>query len=304
MKVAISTSSFSSIDKMPSELLNSKGFEVVPNSFGRKMTESEIISHLQGVDGLLAGLEPLTANVFSSCPQLKAIARVGIGMDNVDLEAVSNVGIKVSNTPEGPTKAVAEMTIAAALNLSRAIIPANNALHKKRWSKSIGIGLKNTMVLIIGYGRIGRRVTELFHVFGAQIMVCDPLIVQGNLKKDVQLVELNEGLQSADIISLHAGGNDPILTVLEFQTMKEGTIILNSARGNLIDEKALIGALDSGKIASAWLDVFPEEPYIGKLTEYGQALLTPHMGTYTTQCRKDMEMTAVNNLLRDLGINL
>ena len=85
--------------------------------------------------------------------------------------------------------------------------------------------------------------------------------------------------------------------------MKKGVIILNSARGTLIDEEAFISSLDSGKVASAWLDVFPEEPYIGKLTEYDQVLLTPHISTYTVQCRRDMEMDAVNNLLRDLKIS-
>ena len=121
MKVAISTSSFSSLDPAPMDLLHSKGLKVVPNPYSRKLTEDEIISHLQGVDGLLAGLEPLKATVFKSCPQLKVIARVGIGMDNVDIDAANTAGIKVSNTPEGPTEAVAEMTLAAALALTRSI---------------------------------------------------------------------------------------------------------------------------------------------------------------------------------------
>lgn len=302
MKVAISTSSFASLDSAPLDLLMTNGVEVIQNPFGRKLTEKEIVSHLQGVDGLLAGLEPLNANVFRSCPQLKAIARVGIGMDNVDLEVAKAAGIKVSNTPEGPTDAVAEMTLTAALILSRSILPANNALHQKRWSKSIGSGLKNTKLLIIGYGRIGRRVAELFRVFSAQIMVCDPLIKLEDLRKDVQLVELHLGLKSADIITLHAGGDDAILTSKEFESMKNGVIILNSSRGNLIDENALINALNSGKVPFAWLDVFIEEPYTGKLTEFEQVLLTPHMSTYSVQCRKDMEMAAVNNLLQDLGI--
>ena len=292
------------MDSTPVELLQTNGLEIVPNPYGRKLTEQEIISHLQDVDGLLAGLEPLNAAVFKSCPQLKAIARVGIGMDNVDIDAANAAGINVSNTPEGPTDAVAEMTLSAALALSRSILPANNALHQKRWSKSIGIGLKNTRVLIIGYGRIGRRVAELFHVFGAQIMVYDPLIKHTDMKNNVQFVDLIQGLKSANIITIHAGGNETILTHAEFNKMKDGVMILNSARGNLIDEEELIDALNSGKVASAWLDVFLEEPYSGKLTEYDQVLLTPHMSTYSVQCRKDMELAAVNNLLHDLGVVL
>jgi len=290
------------MDQTPLELLKSKGVDVVPNPYGRKLSEDEIISHLQDIDGLIAGLEPLNGTVFQNCSQLRAIARVGIGMDNVDLDAAKASGIKVSNTPEGPTEAVAEITMAAALTLSRSILPANKALHQKQWSKSFGRGLKNSKVLIIGYGRIGRRVAELFRVFGAQIMVCDPLIKPKDLRNDLRLIELQQGIESADIITLHAAGNDPILKSAEFKAMKKGVIILNSSRGSTIDEKALIGALDIGKVASAWLDVFPEEPYTGELTEYDQVLLTPHMSTYSVQCRKDMEMAAVNNLLWDLGI--
>jgi len=303
MKIAISTSSFASIDSTPLDLLENKGLEVVSNPFGRKLTEDEIINHLQGRDGLLAGLEPLNSNVFQNCPELKAIARVGIGMDNVDLDAAKIAGIKVSNTPDSPTHAVAEMTLAAALNLSRNILSANAALHQKKWTKTIGMGLKNTNVLFIGYGRIGRRTAELFRALGSHIIVYDPALSQDDLHLGEELMELKDGLNSADIITLHAGGTLPILTASEFEMMKDNVIILNSARGSLIDEDALIKALASGKVASAWLDVFPEEPYIGKLTEYCQVLLTPHISTYTVQCRRDMEIAAANNLLCDLGID-
>ena len=302
MKIAISTSSFASVDSTPLEYLKTKGVEVVNNPFGRKLTENEIIDHLQGVDGLIAGLEPLNANVFHKSPKLKAIARVGIGMDNVDIQAAEKKGIKISNTPDGPTDAVAEMTLAAALSLSRNIVQANDALHKKQWEKSIGMGLKNANVLIIGYGRIGRKVAFLFRAMGSHILVCDPLIDKKDLQYDENLLELNDGLELADIITLHAGGDNPILTTTTFGNMKESVIILNSARANLIDKNALINALDSGKVSSAWLDVFWQEPYDGKLTEYNQVLLTPHMSTYSVQCRKEMEMTAVKNILRDLGI--
>jgi len=300
MKIAISTSSFASVDSSPLTLLKAKGVEIVNNPFGRKLTEIEIINHLMGVDGLLAGLEPLNANVFQRSPQLKAIARVGIGMDNVDIRAAEENGIKLSNTPDGPTEAVAEMTLAAALLLVRNIGKANEALHNKQWEKSIGRGLKNAVVLIVGYGRIGRKVADLFRVMGSKILVCDPFVNKKDLHYGEELLELQNGLQSADIITLHASGDKPILTAVEFEIMTKGVIVLNSARANLIEEKALITALDSNKVSSAWLDVFWKEPYFGKLSAYHQVLLTPHMSTYSVQCRKDMEMAAVNNILRDL----
>ena len=302
MKIAIGPSSFASVDKTPLKVLQSKGLEVINNPYARKLTENEIIRHLQGVDGLIAGLEPLNSNVFQQSPDLKVIARVGIGMENVDIDAAKINNIIVSNTPDGPTDAVAEMTLAAALSLARNIVQANDALHKKKWAKSIGLGLKNTNVLIVGYGRIGRKVADLFRIMGAQILVCDPFVTKNDLQSGEELLELKDGLKLADIITLHAGGDNPILTETEFKMMKKGAIVLNSARANLIDEGALIYALDSGNVSSAWLDVFWNEPYTGKLTDYDQVLLTPHMSTYSVQCRRDMEMAAVENLLRDLEI--
>lgn len=302
MKVAISTSSFGSIDTSPLDLLKSKNIELKYNPFGRKLSENEIIDHLEGMDGLLAGLEPLNHTVFSNSPKLKAIARVGIGMDNVDIVAAKTAGIKISNTPSGPTSAVAEMTLAAGLILSRKILPANRALHNKCWEKKIGLGLKEINVLFIGYGRIGKKTAELFNAIGSQILVCDPVINNKDLSRNEKLVSLDEGLAIADIISIHAQTNQTILSYGEFNSMKDGIIILNSARGNLINESALIKNLESGKVSSAWLDAFSDEPYKGRLTDFDQVLLTPHMSTYTKQCRRDMEISAVNNLLSDLGL--
>ena len=300
MKIAVSTSSFATMDSTPLNMLLDHGYEVLDNPFHRKLTEKEIIIHLQGVDGLVAGLEPLTEKVFEDCPQLKAIARAGIGMDNVDSIAANSHGIKVSNTPEGPTNAVAEMTLAAALCLVRQIIPANRAMHNNEWSKTIGKSLKNTPILIIGYGRIGRRVAELFMAFGAEIFITDPALKQEDLISNEKWVELSEGLRMAEIITIHAGGKDPILNQKNISNIKHGAIIMNSARGNLIEEVALLEGLNSGQISSAWLDVFHEEPYSGELSKHENVLLTPHMSTYSIQCRKDMEIKAVQNLIADL----
>ena len=302
-RVAIGPSSFAAQDKRPLEYLTTAGVEVVPNPYGRRLTEDEIIKHLKDTDGLIAGLEPLNRRVLMSNPRLKAVARVGIGMDNIDVEAATELGIKVTNTPDEPTAAVAEMTLSAALALCRGILPANAALHDKRWEKSIGIGLSGAKVLLIGYGRIGRSVARLMRTLGAQILVFDPYIKDAALD-NVRIVSLEEGLKEAEIISLHASGRKTILDSGEFAIMRDGVILLNGARGELVSEKALIQALQSGKVRGVWLDVFWDEPYHGRLTEFDQVLLTPHIGTYTRQCRLGMEMAAVKNLLHDLGIDM
>ena len=299
-RVAIGPSSFAGIDRAPLEMLEKADVTVVPNPYGRRLTEEETIHQLEGVDGLVAGLEPLNRRVLSSAARLKAVARVGVGMANVDLEAARELGIKVSNTPDGPTDAVAEMTLAAILTLCRKIVPANTAMHAGKWEKSIGIGLRGTTVLVVGYGPIGRRVSRLLRGFGAEILVVDIAVGEEALEPGERLVALPEGLARAQLITLHASGTDTVIGAEEFAEMRDGCFLVNSARGELVDEQALLQNLDSGKVAGAWFDVFWEEPYAGRLIEYPQVLLTPHVSTYTRQCRLAMETAAVENLLRDL----
>ncbi|MFH0882969.1 MAG: phosphoglycerate dehydrogenase [bacterium] len=303
LRVGITTSSFADSDPAPREMLHSAGIEVVENPYGRRLTEAEAIDYLADKDGLIAGLEPLNRKVLESAPLLKAIARVGIGIANVDLEAAREKGIKVSNTPDGPTQAVAEMTVTAALALSRGLVATNAKLHAGEWAKSIGQGLIGRTVLFVGYGRIGRKTAEMMRVFGPQILVADPFLKPEDLIAGEKLVDLEEGLTVADIISLHASGEEVILGSSQFSKVKKGVILLNSARGSLVDEQALITALEDGIVGAAWFDAFWKEPYEGPLTKYDNVLLTPHVGTYTAQCRSSMELAAVQNLLRDLGVS-
>lgn len=288
---------------MPRRLLEDAGVVVKDNPFGRRLTEAEIIAHLEGCDGLIAGLEPLNRRVIASAaPRLKAIARVGIGVANVDFEAAAEHQVKVSSTPEGPIAAVSEMTLAALLALNRRLISTNQTLHAGAWKKEIGLGLGGASVLLIGYGRIGKRVGELLRAFGATLLVHDPYIEATSLTHGERRVSLETGLAEADVISLHASGEDCILGAAQFQRMKRGVVLLNSSRGGLVDEQALIAALDAGTVGGVWFDAFWQEPYTGPLTAFPQALLTPHVATYTRQCRLDMESAAVRNLLRDLGL--
>jgi D-3-phosphoglycerate dehydrogenase len=303
LRVAIGPSSFAEADPEPLDRLRLAGVDVVPNPFRRRLTEEEIIAHLAGVDGLIAGLEPLNRRVLEAAsPPLRALARVGIGMDNVDQAAARDLGVRVSNTPDEPANTVAEMTVAALLAIARELVASNEALHRGEWRKLIGSGVAGAMILLVGYGRIGRRVGALLRPFGVTILVTDPAVRPEDCVDGEVLVSLEEGLARADVISLHAAGTARLLDLAALGHVKRGAVLLNCARGELVDETALRAALDDGRIRAAWLDVFPEEPYAGPLTRYPQVLLTPHVGTYTLQCRRDMELAAVRNLLRDLGM--
>ena len=165
------------------------------------------------------------------------------------------------------------------------------------------MGLGGARVLLVGYGRIGRRVATLLRAFGAELLVYDPFLDASSDVEGVAVVEeLTDGLSDADVVSLHASGTEVLIGEDEFDAMKPGALFLNSARGELVDEDALVMALESGKLSGAWLDAFWEEPYTGRLTRFDRVLLTPHVGTYTRQCRLSMESAAVRNLLRDLGL--
>jgi len=302
LHVAVSVSSFAQADKAPMELLEKAGVKITLNPYGRKLTEDEIMELLHGVDGLLAGLEPLNRKVLESAPRLKAIARIGIGVDNVDFSAAYDLGKKVSNTPDGPTQAVAELCLSTLLAIGRKLLPFNSDLHQGTWQKRIGTGLPGTRVLFIGYGRIGRKFADHLRYFGSEILVNDPALSQSELQDGEKLMDLETGLKQADVVTLHASGNNCILGREEFSLMKPGMTLLNSARAGLVDEAALTDALDNETVANVWMDTFWQEPYKGRLQEYDQALLTPHVATYTKQCRRSMEEEAVRNLLRDLGL--
>lgn len=301
--IALSPSSFAAADDAPLRLLERAGVTVRGNPYGRRLTEDEAAEHLQGVHGLIAGLEPLTRRVLTGAGDLRAIARVGIGVDNIDHDAAAELGIAVSNTPEAPTDAVAELTLAAALALLRGLVPASEAMHDGRWEKQISPGLHGATVLLIGFGRIGRAVGERLSMMGANLLVSDPDTTgEEDVGFPFEVVSLAEGLGRAAVISLHAGGRTQIIGQAEFEQMSDGVVLLNSARAELVDETALVQALEGGKVGSAWFDVFWEEPYSGPLTRFPQVLLTPHVGTYTATCRRSMEMQAAVNVLEALSI--
>lgn len=296
MKIVVGASSFGKLSEDIQKIISDNEIEIVKNPYGRKMTLEEIIEHAKDADGLLAGLEPLNEKFFSECPKLRALARIGIGMDNVDAEAARRYGIKVSNTPEAPTDAVAEMVLSALLTICHQIIPSNNDIHNGIWKKRMGKSITELTILVIGYGHIGEKVTGLFRKLGANVLIYD------KYQKSVSTCSLEEGIRVADVISIHASGKEELLDDKCIESMKDGVIILNSARGNLINEQAVYDGLVSGKISFFWGDALWQEPYTGIVANCENAILTPHSSTYTSICRKEMEKQALINLLKDLNI--
>lgn len=299
LKILIGPSSFAAIDKTPMDMLKAAGYKVLDNPYKRKLTKKELIDLLDdNVIGLIAGLETIDREVLENA-RLQAVSRVGAGLSNVDLKAASALGIQVLNTPDAPTNAVAELTIGAMLSLLRMIPHMNQALHDRQWQKEIGVQIQGKTVAIIGFGRIGRRVAELLSPFGVKILVVDPYVDE-NICAEYQKVTLQAALPKADVITIHSSGQNCIIGEKEFLIMKKDIYLLNVARGGVISENALVKAIEDGSVAGAWLDTFNEEPYEGPLCGYQNVILTPHVGSYTAECRSRMEIEAVENILKAL----
>ena len=303
-KVLTSPSSMGQCGSEPFDLLRENGYEIINNPYGRKLTEDEVIELAKDCVGIVAGVEPLTARVMDALPQLKCISRVGVGMDSVDIDYAKQKGIIVCNTPEGPTRGVAELTLAMTLSLLRKIPQADAAMHQHQWKKQIGNLFLDKKIGIIGLGRIGRLVAELFRGLKNPVIGYDPYANREWAEQNgVEIKSFKEVLGEADIVTLHIPGNkdkSPVLTAEELSWMKDGAFLINIARGGVVDEDALYAVLKSGKLAGAAVDVYTKEPYDGPLCDLDNIILTPHLGSYAKEGKLKMEVDACRNLIEAL----
>lgn len=306
-KILITTSSFDLDNNTILKALLNEGYEIVLNPYGRRLRSEEVLGLMDDdVVGMIAGVEPLTREVLEQAANLKVISRCGIGTNNVDLEAARALGIVVNNTPDAPTQAAAELTIGLMLDLLRKISQADKNIRNDKWKPLMGNLLSGKTVGIIGYGRIGRRVSEILPGFGAKPIFFDPHVTKGvgGFERASSMAEL---LSSADIVSLHVPYSTETHYLINSNTlslMKRGSYLLNVSRGGLINESDLLAALESGLLAGAALDTFEDEPYLGPLRELPQVVMTAHMGSYARESRVQMEAEAANNLVKGLTTSL
>lgn len=301
-KILFTTSSFDLDNFATKEELSNKGYQFLINPYGKRLTEDQVDELLtDDVVGMVAGLEPLTRRVLENAKGLKVIARCGIGMDNVDLVAAKEMGISVFNTPDAPTRAVAELTLAHILSLCRRIPESDASLRSGKWNALMGRLLAKQTVGVIGFGRIGRMVSELLAGFGCRIIVFDPYSV--SVVDHVTPVSLDELLLNSDIVTLHLPympQTHHLINQTRIDLMKPSALLINVARGGLIDENALLKALEAKKIGGAALDCFEEEPYNGPLLSLNNIQTTAHMGSYAKEARSMMEAEACKVMVNGL----
>ena len=303
-KILLSPSSIGQISQEPFDLLKSNGYEIINNPFGRKLTESEVISLASDCIGIVAGVEPLNSTVIDALPNLKCISRVGVGMDSVDISYAESKGIKVLNTPNGPTRAVAELTLGLTISLLRKIPNAHYDLKNRIWKKQTGNLLYEKKVGVLGLGRIGRMVAEMFRSLGNPVIGYDLYPdMEWAEKNNVEILSLEQLLNQCDIITIHIPGNSDgscVLNQEKLSYIKDGAFLVNVSRGGVINEDALYEMLTNGKLSAAALDVFSNEPYSGKFCDLDNVILTPHIGSYAKEGKLKMEVDAVMNLINAL----
>lgn len=305
-RVLITTVPFGEADRYPLNLLESSQIEYVINPIGRRLKEEELIKMIPDFGILIAGTEPITEKVIASAPNLGLIARVGIGLDSVNLSAARSHGVQVTYTPDAPSPAVAELALGQMLALLRGISLSDRNMRNGVWHRFMGRRLSEMTVGLMGVGRVGKLVTK--HLRGGfpsvRILANDltPDIEFGKLH-NIEWVEKETIYQQADIISLHlplTPATHSLITAAEINKMKKDVVLVNTSRGNMINEHDLAQALRSQRIAGAAIDVFEREPYTGELGTLENCLLTCHMGSMSADCRSRMEIEATEEALRFL----
>jgi phosphoglycerate dehydrogenase-like enzyme len=284
--------------------------EVRVNRKGRFLTEQELLEGIRDVDGVVAGVEPYTRQVFEAAERLKIVARRGMGFSEVDLKAATERGVFVTITPVSEEiAAVAEFTIGLILALVRKIPSADSAVKEGQWERATftGINLEGKRVGLIGMGQIGRAVAQRLKGFGVKLAYSDPYLDPSVVDQSIERMELNQLLAESDVVTLHCNltaENKNLFDYEKFKLMKRGAYFINTARGALVNEADLLAVLEEGTLAGAALDVYTETPpkseVLRKLVAYPKVIALPYIGAFTEESLYAMDSTAIKNALRVL----
>jgi D-3-phosphoglycerate dehydrogenase len=262
----------------------------------------ELIEAAHGVDGILAGNDPWTRSVLEHLPTVRAISRYGIGYDRVDIQAATELGIAVANAPAGLDHAVAEFTVGLIIALSRHIVRVDRLVRQQVWSTVMGHNVAGATLGIVGFGAIGKQVARLLQGFHMRILAHDVVFDHAAAQElGVLRADLSHLLEEADIVSLHV----PLLPATagligepELRCMKPTAYLINTSRGQVVEEAALVRALQDGWIAGAALDVVAQEPYrTGPLLSLDNTILTSHIAGSSREADRACRLLACENLI-------
>jgi len=300
-RIAVTSISFGK-----SVLLRDELKQAFPNSFfnekGRRFNEDELIAFLKDADGAVVGIEPITDLVLRNTSQLKIISKYGVGLDNIDQEALKRRNIALGWTGGVNRRSVSELTLCFMIGLCRNVFRSGYSLKQSKWKKEGGWQLSGKTVGIIGCGNIGSDVIQLLAPLKCTLLVCDILDKSEFCKKNnATQVNLENLIAKSDLISMHVPHTsltDKMVNNKFFHQMKPAAFLINTCRGNVVDQSALKNTLIKGDIAGAALDVFAEEPPIDEeLLSLSNLMVTPHIGGNAKEAVEAMGRSAINHLL-------
>jgi D-3-phosphoglycerate dehydrogenase len=290
------------------DALRAAGFEVDYPTGRILLSEDETSRALAGCVAVIAGSEPYTDDVLAQLPELRVIARHGVGYDRIDVPAATRRGIAVAITPDANHEAVAEHAMALMLALARRIVTASNDTRSGKWSRGGSlVPLRGRTLGIVGLGRIGRSVAKRAAAFGMKLIACDELPNREFAAQfGIELVTLDELLAQADVVTLHlpmSANTSCVICGESLARMKPGSLLVNTARGGLVNESDLLAARESGHLAAAALDVLTAEPPPADhpLLRLPNVIVTPHVAGFDAQALSAMAMAAAQNILELLS---
>lgn len=306
-KILVTPRSFGKTNPELFTLLEDAGLEVKRNTSGNIFTKEDMIREVADCDGLIVGVDPVDSDVLAAAPKLKAIAKYGVGVDNIDLNCAKGRGIRVSTTVGANSEAVADEAFAMMLSFSRKIPLIDRKCREGNWHKITTHDIEHKTLGIIGMGAIGKIVARRAAAFDMQIMGFDVFWDEEfanayNIRKASQA----EIIREADFITLHVPLMDStrnMISAEQLALMKPNAVVINTARGGLIDENALLDALENGQIGGACIDTFAEEPPKDpRWFTLDNVILGSHCAASTTGAARNMGYMAAQNLIRDLGV--
>lgn len=302
-RVLVTPTSFGKGDPALCETLEAAVGSVIYNDHGRPLRSEEVRELLPGCDGYIAGIDCVDRHALDGAKRLKVIARYGVGVDRVDIEAAAEAGIAVTNTPDANSVSVAELTIGLMLALARSIPQLNAAVRNGGWPRSSGATLEGKTIGLIGLGSIGRQVALRLRGWNTRTLCHDPGVDAATAARyGAEPATLDALIAQSDFVSLHV----PVLPATRgivnsdfLAGMKSGAFLVNTARGELVDEAALAAALESGRLGGAALDTFATEPLAPDhpLLRFPGMIVTPHCGAHTDRASANMGWTALRNCL-------
>ncbi|RPJ34869.1 MAG: hypothetical protein EHM35_09540 [Planctomycetaceae bacterium] len=302
-RVLVTATSYAMNDPTLRSDLESAVGEVIYNPTNRPLTSEDLSSMIGGIDGMIAGLDEITRDVIDKADRLRVIARYGVGLDRVDLEAARQKGIVVTNTPGANAVSVAELTVGLMIALARHLIDANQRTKAGEWPRLRGVSLKGKVVGLLGLGAIGCHVAQILRGFECRVIGFDPAVSPEQATAwDVEWMERDDVLRQADFLSLFfhvTASTENMLSRELIGLLKHGAFLINTARSELIDEDALVEALESGRIAGAALDTFRREPPGADypVLRFSRVIATPHTGAHTDDATNAMGRAALSECL-------